>query len=226
MDKSKLTLTFLILMLLCSCVGAEEINDLVPAIIQVESSGRTDAYNSKTQARGLMQITPVVFTEWRWTYEKRHAGKTISSSMIEIVDEFNLTLQSLYDPNINKMIGTWYLKRLRDHYLKDIEITFTGTNKKHTYFAHIWKCKNGELKTLLCQDIPLKNFPSKLITSNGFFDVPKVRKDYKLALILGAYNWGIGNVRRVNYDYNKFPKSVKRYIKKVLRLSNAKKNAL
>ena len=33
--------------------------------------------------------------------------------------------------------------------------------------------------------------------------------------MLGAYNWGIGNVRKVNYDVNRFPKSVKNYIKKI-----------
>ena len=45
---------------------------------------------------------------------------------------------------------------------------------------------------------------------------------FSIEVLLGAYNWGFSNVKKVNYDYDKFPSSVKRYIRKVLSIYKAK----
>lgn len=39
-----------------------------------------------------------------------------------------------------------------------------------------------------------------------------------LEQVLVSYNWGIGNLRKVNYDVSRAPKSTKEYVKKVMSL--------
>lgn len=90
---------------------ADEIYDLVPYIIQVESGGRADAV-SPAGAIGLMQITPNgALKEWNnFNYEYKEGNTRINCKFAK---------GALYDPVVNKQIGTWYLRRLKDHYLKD-----------------------------------------------------------------------------------------------------------
>jgi len=143
-------ITTLIILYLCiSMAGAEEVSDwnrLIPAIIKVESNNDHHVIGANGEI-GLMQISPIVFKEFIENNKN---------------DDFwgNGThpISCLLHPEINKDIGTWYLKRLKNHYLKD---------------------------------------------------------KYTLDRLLGAWNWGIGNVRKVNYDYDRFPPSVKQYIKKI-----------
>jgi len=69
-------------------------------IISMESSGDPLAYNEYSEARGLMQITPIVLEEWnQFNSSQQH------------------TLEDLFNPEINKKIGTWYLGRIKNHYL-------------------------------------------------------------------------------------------------------------
>ena len=72
---------------------AVEINDnLISAIIEVESGGRGD---------NVMQIQPIVLEEYNnWT-----SG--------DIVPIPNIRLD---EPRISEFLGRWYLIRLRDHY--------------------------------------------------------------------------------------------------------------
>ena len=149
---------------------ADEIDwdKLVESVIQVESSSNPNAYNEKSGAIGLMQITPIVLKEYNKTPKKYYYS--VVKELIRFNDDRThdilyrsgwpmIVSHNLYYHDINKHIGTWYLHRLENHY----------------------KCSTIEQ-------------------------------------ILGSYNWGIGNVRKVKYDYDRFPKSVKRYIRKVLKL--------
>lgn len=62
------------------------------AIIKIESGGDPKAYNKKSGARGLCQITPICLDEWNNFHPK-----------------YKISLGRLYDPRINKMIAEWYL---------------------------------------------------------------------------------------------------------------------
>ena len=61
-------------------------------IRQIESSGDPKAHNKKEDARGLHQIRPIVLKEWNnYNPKEQYKGK------------------DLFDPDINKKIGEWYL---------------------------------------------------------------------------------------------------------------------
>ena len=142
--------TIFICMAICMCatgVGAYEIDDdLVNAIAQVESSNNRLAYNERTRCAGLLQISEIVLQEWNEDteidVEPRHYEK---------IDLFN--------EQISRQIGTWYLKRLRDRY-----------------------------------------------------GCPTLRD------CLAAYNFGIDACRRVNFEWERYPKSVRAYVDKVIRI--------
>jgi len=145
------------------CFGecsSDEIDDLIPCIIQVESGGNPLAIGSSGKI-GLCQISPIVlkeYNQWRANraceYGKENPELYFTGSVIPFI------MEDLKNPDLNKYVSTWYLRRLKDHYLKE---------------------------------------------------------NYTIETLLASYNWGIGNVRKVNYNYERFPKSVKRYIKKVLK---------
>ncbi len=86
----------------CRIGGADEITDLVPFVIQVESSGNPNAV-SPAGAIGLMQIMPIVIQE----YNNRYSRKELWYKQEELFDYGN-----------NVKIGTWYLRKLKNHYLK------------------------------------------------------------------------------------------------------------
>lgn len=77
---------------------------LVASVIQIESGGNPDAIGTSGEI-GLMQITPIVVREWQNFCYKMKIG---TCSLKEANELFN--------PTINKRIGTWYLKRLHNHY--------------------------------------------------------------------------------------------------------------
>lgn len=83
-----------------SICQADEIDDLIPYIIEVESHGNPTAI-SLAGAIGLMQITPIVLKEFQET--EFPAGN----------------IWDLFNAEKNVFLGTWYLRRLKDHYLKD-----------------------------------------------------------------------------------------------------------
>ena len=83
---------------------------LTEAVIVCESGGRADAVNG--ECVGLMQISPIVFEEW-----------DIEKSNFENSCAFNppcklckKPLIDLYNPQDNKRVGIWYLRRLHSHY--------------------------------------------------------------------------------------------------------------
>ena len=105
-------ITFIIL---CSFVGADEIDDLIPFIIQVESGGNPHAVSNRG-AIGLMQITPIVLKEWN-----KHLCFITYTDGTEVKWwEYNCNKpKDLFNVDTNIKIGEWYLRRLKDHYLKD-----------------------------------------------------------------------------------------------------------
>ena len=111
-----------IMILTTTICAADEIDDLVPAIIQIESGGRADAVSS-CGAIGLMQITPIVLKEFNdskvpnegiCTYRMVARGERIHEGRLCYKHYF---LKDLYIPEKNIEIGTWYLRRLKDHYI-------------------------------------------------------------------------------------------------------------
>lgn len=83
---------------------------LVSAIINVESNFDKNALSPK-DARGLMQITPKT-GEW-------------AAAKIGIED---FTVESLYDPEINIRIGTWYLDILSKEFHNNIQLILAAYN--------------------------------------------------------------------------------------------------
>ena len=109
------------LMALCFFLGkvsAEDIDwdRLVECVIEVESGGNPNAV-SKAGAIGLMQITPIVLKE----YNENRKDRSVF---------YNIDKCQLGDPEMNKIIGTWYLHRLHDHYkcetIEDILWAYNG----------------------------------------------------------------------------------------------------
>lgn len=83
---------------------------LVAAIINVESSYDKMALSNK-EARGLMQISP---STGRWAAED-----------LEIED---FTLDLLFEPETNIMIGTWYLNMLSKEFDDNIQLILAAYN--------------------------------------------------------------------------------------------------
>ena len=112
----KILLIYCLFVLLCKACFAEEIrwDDLIAVIIHCESAGDGTAVSDKG-AIGLMQITPIVLLEFKETHRGLNRPKVADELNFPIVP----TSVDLYNPDFNKYVGTWYLKRLRDHYLKE-----------------------------------------------------------------------------------------------------------
>jgi len=106
----------IVILVLAFWVGscwAEEVN--VDIIIQIESGGDPNAYNKKSGAIGLMQITPIVLEEW-FNYGHDITFLVSPNAPIEKYNEKNM----LYSGAINRTIGTWYLNTRVPQLLKKI----------------------------------------------------------------------------------------------------------
>lgn len=77
------------LLLLLSEAGAHPVD--MEVLAQIESSGNPKAFNQRTKARGLYQITPIVLRQ----YNSEH------SAMV--------TEDDLFNSRVNKAIANWYL---------------------------------------------------------------------------------------------------------------------
>ena len=147
----------IILILFCCSYGwCDEIDDLIPCIIQVESGGNPNAVSSKG-AIGLCQLTNIALED----LNKRSRSTDLVYGIHRDLRQESYYIEDMFNPRINILCCKGYLRYLKNHYLK---------------------------------------------------------QHYSLETLLGSWNWGIGNVRKVDYDYNRFPKSVKRYIRKILKL--------
>lgn len=81
----------------------------MPAVSFVESSNNPKAFNKKSKARGLYQITPIVLKEWN-NYNP---------------DE-NYDKEDLFDSEVNTRIASWYLNeripQMLTYYKKPINL--------------------------------------------------------------------------------------------------------
>ena len=155
---------------------ADEIDDIIPFVIQAESAGNPHAV-SKDGCVGLMQISPIVLREYNANVsnnERYYRGGYNTKTEWIPIDYKNYTMEDMFDSHKNKLVGTWYLRRLRDHYLKDISY---------------WLSK------------PYKG----------------TMEEYRLCLILAAYNGGITRLRKCRYDINKMPKETRDYVRKIMK---------
>lgn len=84
--------------------GAAEATVNMEAIKQIESGGNPKAWNKRTNARGLYQITPICLAHY-------HA----------VVGNLWITEKNLFDPEINTMVAAWYFSWLEGQGLDDIE---------------------------------------------------------------------------------------------------------
>mgnify|MGYP000377270050 CR=1 FL=1 len=89
-------------LLLCIPAFADEIDDVIPYLIIVESQNNPAAV-SNAGCIGLMQINPRgALKEWNETHPT-----------------MRLTPKDLFDPIVNVTVGRWYLHRLKNYYLKN-----------------------------------------------------------------------------------------------------------
>lgn len=83
---------------------------LVAAIINVESKFDKNAVSNKN-ARGLMQIAPIT---GKWASEELN------------IDDFDV--EDLFDPELNIMIGSWYLNVLSQEFDNNLQLILAAYN--------------------------------------------------------------------------------------------------
>lgn len=177
----------------CEICRGDEIDDIIPHLIKYESGGDSNAVGDNGNSIGLMQINVNgALKEWN-----KVCGQ-------------ELDREALFEKEWNLMVGEFYLRRLKEHYLKD----FFGMIQNYNRTTHRKSIKAG-YECMLYWQYP-NDYAYQYINLNAFKIINSV-KDYETALILAAYNWGIGNLKKANYDLNKAPKSTKRYIRNIMR---------
>jgi len=97
-------------------------------IMMIESSGNPKAYNKKSQARGLYQITPIVLREWN-QYHPRMKFKD----------------NDLFNKQVNTHIAKWYLTKRIPQMLKVYKLPLTIENILISYNAGISKTIKGKI---------------------------------------------------------------------------------
>lgn len=86
-------------------------------IYQIESSGNPNAYNRKSQARGLGQVTPVALQE----YNKMNKAA--------------VQPDQLFVPQVNHQISHWYMNKRVPQMLNAMGIQDTVDNRLAAYNA-------------------------------------------------------------------------------------------
>ena len=85
-------------------------------IKMIESSGDPTAFNKKSGARGLYQITPICLREWNSNHWREQ-----------------YTLDDLFDPEINYRIANWYMNIKIPFYLRVYGIEDIPENRVIAY---------------------------------------------------------------------------------------------
>ena len=105
---------------------AQEVN--LNIIATIESNNNPHAYNYKSEARGLCQITPICVNDYM-QHKKMHF--------------FNMSW--LYKPEWNFEIADWYLNKMIPKYLHNYHLQDTLTNRLWAYNAGIGNVVKGIL---------------------------------------------------------------------------------
>lgn len=99
-------------------------------IYKIESSNNPKAYNSKTKATGLGQITPIVVKDWNNMNPK---------------NKYNLL--QMKKPDLNKKVSSWYMNKRIPQLLKSFKLEDNTKNRLIAYNAGIdYIKKNKPLK--------------------------------------------------------------------------------
>jgi len=109
--------TTVILLCLVGSTHAEEIN--MRAIATIESSNNPSAYNTRSKATGLYQITPICLADFHDYHDKRY------------------TLEDMLDPDKCYEVAHWYLNDRIPRMLKYYGLKLTINNILIAYNAGI-----------------------------------------------------------------------------------------
>ena len=94
MNKTKrIRLALIFMLIFGSCSNAYAGYIEIGRIVRIESKGNPLAYNRRSQARGLCQVTPICLKEYNNFHPKE-----------------KYTLDDLWNADINKKIAVWYLE--------------------------------------------------------------------------------------------------------------------
>jgi hypothetical protein len=118
----------IIFSLMAGSAMASEID--MSVIQQIESSGRPDAYNARSGARGLYQITPICLQEWNNFHPK---------------DQH--TLDDLFHPDTNTKIATWFMLIRIPQMLRYYGVPVTIENMIVAWNAGIVYARRGVVPT-------------------------------------------------------------------------------
>lgn len=127
--------------MMAKVVRAEEVN--MDIIAQIESNNNPNAYNYKSGARGLYQITEIClkdYNELNGTYQDIYSGIGIKEVNKKLN---NITIEQLFNPVINRRIAEWYLNKRIPQLLAYYNIEDTLDNRLWAYNAGIGKVVKG-----------------------------------------------------------------------------------
>lgn len=98
----------------------------MPSIYMVECSGNPKAYNTKSKALGLGQITPIVVQDWNNMNPRQQ-----------------LQHAQMADPVLNQQMSTWYANKRAPQLLRHYGVPDTVDNRLIAYNAGIdWAIKH------------------------------------------------------------------------------------
>ena len=121
-------LAFWVMIFCVMKASADEIDTIMPYLIQAESGGDPNAV-SKAGAIGICQVTPIVLDEFNQMNVFGVSGEKIHYDNGYGICVDYVTLEGLKDPRINIALSRWYLRRLRNTYKCDtLEKVLAGYN--------------------------------------------------------------------------------------------------
>ena len=138
--KNTLSILFFVVLYSLILVNCEGAGIDIERVITIESSNNPRAYNKKSKARGLCQITPICLKDYNeWTRS-------------------TITTNELYIPKINYMIGNYYVNTIIPRYLKNYRLPDTTINR---LIAYNWGIKN--LRTWWRKGRKLSDLPKETL---------------------------------------------------------------
>jgi len=124
-----LVMLVIVICISVSCAKADEID--LSIVAQIESSGNPNAYNKRSGAIGLCQITKICLTEFNALYDKQNffcAERTAKTEYLnqKKINHEKYNIGDLYNPTINIEVADWYLNiripQLLKYYKKPVTL--------------------------------------------------------------------------------------------------------